>query len=284
MQVSYMEAKDLIVSSFQNFSKELSEFAKKAFEHRWIDAEPRKGKGNYGLELDIFPIQEGRIMTNFNNKFIDVSILAHEIGHAYHGSKVYNQTMLNTEYPTPIAETASVFCETILNNQLINNVPDNESLVILESSISDTLYYLVDFYGRYLFENELFERRKNSALSVDQLNELMINCMKKAYGDSIEAETIHPYMWMNKPGYFMAGNEFLNFPYSFGVLFSKGLYAQFIKNKQIFVKKYDKFLSATSIKNIADVAKIMDIDVHSIDFWRNSLKIIERDIENFIRI
>lgn len=82
----------------------------------------------------------------------------------------------------------------------------------------------------------------------------------------------------------MAGNEFLNFPYSFGVLFSKGLYAQFIKNKQIFVKKYDKFLSATSIKNIADVAKIMDIDVHSIDFWRNSLKIIERDIENFIRI
>jgi len=284
MKVSYMEAKDLIVSSFRNFSGELSEFAKKAFEDRWIDAEPRKGKGNYGLELDIFPIQEGRIMTSFNNKFIDVSILAHEIGHAYHGSKVYNQTMLNTEYPTPIAETASVFCETILNNQLMKKLPTNEALVILESSISDTLYYLVDFYGRYLFENELFKRRKSGALSVDELNELMVNCMKEVYGGSIEAETIHPYMWMNKSGYFMAGNEFLNFPYSFGVLFSKGLYAQFMMNEQIFVKQYDKFLSETSTKNIADVAKIMDIDVHSIDFWRNSLKFIERDIEKFINI
>lgn len=107
--MSYLEAKDLIVSSFEDFSRELSDFAKKAFDNRWIDAEPRKGKGNYGLELDIFPIQEGRIITNFNKKSIDVSILAHEIGHAYHGSKVYNQTMLNTEYPTPIAETASVF-------------------------------------------------------------------------------------------------------------------------------------------------------------------------------
>jgi pepF/M3 family oligoendopeptidase len=283
-KVSYWEAKDLIVSSFEKFSSELSDFSKKAFDNRWIDAEPRKGKGNYGLELDIFPIQEGRIMTNFNKKFIDVSILAHEIGHAYHGSKVYNQTMLNTEYPTPIAETASVFCETILNNQLIKKLPTNEALTILESSISDTLYYLVDFYGRYLFENKLFERRKAGALSVEELNELMVNCMKEAYGDSIEAETIHPYMWMNKPGYFMTGNEFLNFPYSFGVLFSKGLYAQFIKNEKIFVKQYDEFLSATSTKNIVDVAKIMNIDVHSIDFWRNSLKLIESDIEKFINI
>ncbi|WP_160679936.1 M3 family oligoendopeptidase [Clostridium sp. C8-1-8] len=280
-KVSYAEAKELIVSSFQNFSVELASFAKKAFEDKWIDAEPRKGKGNFALEVDIFPIQQGRIMGNFNGKFIDVSILAHEIGHAYHGSKVCTKTMLNTEYSTPIAETASVFCETILNNQLIKKLPSNEALVILESSISDSLYYLVDFYGRYLFENQLFKRRKSGALPVEKLNEVMINCMREAYGESVEAATIHPYMWMNKPGYFMAENEFLNFPYSFGVLFSKGLYAEFIKNQQGFAVKYDKFLSATSTNNIYDAAKIMEIDVHSIDFWRNSLKLIEEDIEIF---
>lgn len=284
MKVSYMDAKNLIVSSFQTFSEKFSEFSKKSFEDKWIDAEPRKGKGNFGLSLDIFPIQESRIMTNFNENYIDISILAHEIGHAYHSSNIYSQTMLNTEYPIPIAETASIFCETIVNNELLKKLPSNEALVILERSISDAAYYIVDFYGRYLFENELFERRKSGSLSIDELNELMINCMNKSYGDSIEAETIHPYMWMNKVGYFMAGNEYLNFPYSFGVLFSKGLYAEYIKSGQIFVKQYDKFLSETSRNNIVDVAKIMDIDVHSIDFWRNSLKLIERDIEKFISI
>lgn len=284
MKLSYMEAKDLIVSSFQYFSEKLSCFSKKAFEDKWIDAEARKGKGNFGLEIDIFPIKESRILTNFNGKYNDVSVLAHEIGHAYHGTNMHNHTMLNTEYPTPIAETASIFCETILNNALLKKSPSNEALAILESSISNDLYFIVDFYGRYLFENELFERRKSGVLSVDELNELMVKCMKKAYGDSIEAETIHPYMWINKVGYFMAGNEFLNFPYSFGVLFSKGLYSQYIKNRETFVNKYDKFLSETSTNNISDVAKIIGIDVHSMDFWRSSLKLIERDIEKFINV
>lgn len=284
MKVSYTEAKNLIVSSFKTFSEKLACFSKKAFEDKWIDAEPRKGKGNLGLSVDIFPLQESRIITNFNENYIDVSILAHEIGHAYHSSNLYSQTMLNTEYPTPIAETASIFCETIVNNELLKKLPINEALVILERSISDAAYYIVDFYGRYLFENELFERTKSGSLSIDELNELMVDCMRKAYGDSVEAETIHPYMWMNKVGYFMSGNEFLNFPYTFGVLFSKGLYDKYIKRGQIFAEQYDKFLSETSRNNIVDIAKIMDIDVHSIDFWRNSLKLIERDIEKFISI
>lgn len=284
MKVSYMDAQNLIVSSFNTFSEKLACFSKKAFEDKWIDAEPRKGKGNFGLALDIFSIKESRIITNFYGNYNDVNILAHEIGHAYHSSNLYNETMLNTEYPIPIAETASIFCETILSNELLKTLPNNEALAILERSISDAAYYIVDFYGRYLFEKELFEIRKLGPLSIDELNELMIDCMRKSYGDSIETETIHSYMWMNKVGYFMAGNEFLNFPYSFGVLFSKGLYAEYIKRGQDFVKQYDKFLSETSRNNIVDVTKIMDIDVQSIDFWRSSLKLIERDIEKFMNI
>lgn len=284
IKVSYMDAKNLIVSSFKTFSEKLGSFSKKAFENKWIDAEPRKGKANFGLSVDIFPIRESRIITNFNGNYIDISVLAHELGHAYHSANLFDETMLNTEYPTPIAEVASTFCETILNNELLKTLPRDEALVILERSISDVAYYIVDFYGRYLFENELFERRKLGSLPVNELNELMSNCMRKAYGDSIESETVHPYMWMNKVGYFMAGNEYLNFPYFFGVLFSKGLYAEYIKRGEAFVKQYDKFLSYSSKNNIMDVSKIMDIDVHSIDFWRNSLKLIEKDILNFINI
>lgn len=281
-KISYLDARDLIVSSFKTFSEELADFAKKAFDDRWIDAEPRTGKGNYGLDVDIFPIKESRIMTSFTGNFSDIGVLAHEIGHAYHSYCLRNEEMLNTDYPNPIAETASIFCETIVNNALLNILPINEGLSILEKSISDVGYYIVDFYARYLFENKLFERRKSGQLSVEELNELMLSCMIEAYGDSIDVETIHPYMWMNKIGYYMVGNEFLNFPYSFGVIFSKGVYAEYIKKGEAFVSQYNNFLSATGKNNILDSAKMIDIDVHSIDFWRNALTLIQKDFEEFI--
>lgn len=283
LKLCYEDAKNFIIASFETFNENLSGFAKKAFENRWIDAEPRRGKGNFGLSVDLFPIKESRISTSFNGNYIDVSILAHEIGHGYHSSTLFNEKILNTEYPIPIAETASIFCETLVNNKLLSILPSEEALTILERSISDAAYYIVDFYGRYLFETQLFERRRSGPLSIEELNELMLSSMKAAYGDSIDAETIHPYMWMNKVGYFMAGNEFLNFPYSFGVLFAKGLYAEYIKRGQTFAKEYDKFLSCTSKNNIVDIAKIIDIDVHSIDFWRGSLKLIEKDIEKIMK-
>lgn len=282
-KISYLDARDLIVSSFKTFSEDLATFAKKVFDDRWIDAQPRKGKGNYGMCIDIFPIKESRIMANFTGNFSDIGVLAHEIGHAYHSSCLKNEQMLNTDYPTPIAETASIFCETIVNKALLNILPTNEGLSILEKSISDVGYYIVDFYARYLFENKLYERRRSGQLSVEELNKLMLDCMSEAYGESVDFETIHPYMWMNKIGYYMVGNEYLNFPYSFGILFSKGLYAEYIKEGEAFVSQYNNFLSATSKNNIVNIAKIIDIDVHSIDFWRNALNLIQKDIEEFIR-
>lgn len=281
-KITYSDARDLIISSFKTFSEDLGDFAKKVFDERWIDAEPRTGKGNYGLCVDIFPIKESRILTNFTGNYNDVSILAHEIGHAYHSYCLRNEKMLNTDYPTPIAETASIFCETIVNNAVLNIVPRNEGLSILEKIISDAGYFVVDFYGRYNFENKLYERRKSGQLSVEELNELMQDCMVEAYGNSVDSETIHPYMWMNKVGYYIAGNEFLNFPYSFGILFSKGLYAEYLKKGEAFVAQYNNFLSATSKNNIVHVAKSIDIDVHSIDFWRSALNLVQKDIEEFI--
>jgi pepF/M3 family oligoendopeptidase len=282
MKISYEDAQKTIVSSFATFSEELANLAQKAFDQRWIDAEPKAGKGGFGLCIDIFPIGESRIMTQFTGNAIDISILAHELGHAYHSSCLAQETMLNTDYPIPIAETASIFCETIVNQALIASSAKKEAHLILERSISDAGYYLVDFYARYLFELKLYEARALGPLPVQELNELMIACMKEAYGESIDPDTIHPYMWMNKAGYFMAGYEYMNFPYSFGLLFSKGLYAEYLKQGKDFASKYREFLSDTSKLDIVEVAKTMDIDVHSIDFWRSALRLIETDIEAFI--
>lgn len=282
VKISYEEVQHTIVSSFATFSDELAHFAQKAFDQYWIDAEPRAGKGGFGLCVDIFPLGESRIMTQYTGNAIDISILAHELGHAYHSSCLANETMLNTDYPIPVAETASIFCETLVNQAMIARSTEKEALLILERSISDAGYYLVDFYARYLFELKLYERRALGPLSIQELNEMMLTCMTEAYGEGIDPDTIHPYMWMNKAGYFMAGNKFLNFPYSFGLLFSKGLYAEYLKKGESFVPKYRQFLSASSKHDIVSLAKTMDLDVHSIEFWRSALELIERDIKAFL--
>lgn len=280
-EITYAEAQAMIISGFSRFSPELGGFARKVFEQHWIDAEPRSGKGSFGMCIDIFPIGESRMITTFNGNYIDVSVLAHEIGHAYHSSRLAGETMVNTEYPIPIAETASIFCESLIHQELLQTAPPEEAAAMLERSLSDAGYYIVDFYARYCFECRLYERRTSGALSVKELNTLMLDSMHAAYGESVLQGSIHPYQWISKAGYYMSGNEFLNFPYSFGLLFSKGLYAQYKKQGKEFVDRYQQFLSATSTRSIADAAKLMDIDVHSLSFWQDALGLIAGEIDKF---
>lgn len=279
--ITYEQAQAMIVSGFSSFSPELGAFAQKVFEQRWIDAEPRSGKGSFGMCVDIIPIGESRMITSFHGNYIDVSVLAHEIGHAYHSSRLAGQSMVNTDYPVPVAETASIFCESLISGELLQSAPAGEAAAILERSLADAGYYIVDFYARYCFESSLYERRQSGNLSVDELNALMLESMTAAYGESVLSDSIHPYQWISKAGYYMAGNEFLNFPYSFGLLFSKGLYAQYKKQGQPFVSRYEQFLSASSTRNIADAARLMDIDVHSLAFWRDALQLIAGDVRKF---
>jgi pepF/M3 family oligoendopeptidase len=279
--IAYSTARDLIASSYSEFSPDMGAFARKAFDERWIDAEPRSGKSNFGLCVDIFPLNESRIMASFTGKPVDVSVLAHEIGHAYHSSHLAGLSMVNTDYPIPIAETASIFGETLVNERLLQTATAEEAASILERSLSDAGYYIVDFYARYLFESRLYTRRAQGSLSVEELNQLMADAMAEAYGDSIEPGSIHPYMWISKAGYYMAGNEFLNFPYSFGLLFSKGLYAQYKKQGEGFVERYRDFLAGSSRNTIATAAQQMGMDVHSPQFWREALGLIAADIEVF---
>lgn len=278
-KISFLEARDLIISAFSSFDQELSDFAKKVFDSQWIDAEPREGKAGYGMCVDIFSIHESRIMTTFAGNYEDVIVLAHEIGHAYQSSCLGDQTMLNTDYPVPIAETASIFCEIIMNNNLVELLPAEDSIHVAEKRIADSAYYIVEMYARYLFEIRLYERRKHGALSVEQLNELMMEALKEAYGDNIDIASLNPYMWGSKLGYFMSGNEFCNFPYTFGVLFSKGLYSEYLQKKEGFAALYKGFLGISSTNDIVDLSKILNIDVHLVEFWRNALNLIKKDVE-----
>jgi pepF/M3 family oligoendopeptidase len=284
MRFSYEEARAFIVKNFRTFSHKLADFADSAFEKRWIDAESREGKRGGAFCSNIHPIGESRILSNFTGSFSDVATLAHELGHGYHGSCLMEESYLNSRYSMPIAETASIFCETIVKNAALKNASKEEAYAILEGDISDAGQVIVDIYSRFLFESELFRRREKASLSVNELKEIMINAQKEAYGEGLDSEYLHPYMWVCKPHYYYAGQNFYNFPYAFGLLFSKGLYAEYLKRGEAFAADYDKLLSVTGKNNIADVTAMMGIDIHSIDFWRSSLDIIKKDIEKFIEL
>ena len=279
---TYPEAMTYIIDNFRTFSDRLADYTQNAYDKNWLDIEPREGKRGGAFCSNLHVIGESRILSNFNGSFSNMTTLAHELGHGYHGFNLKEETVLNAGYPMPIAETASIFCETIVVNAALKEASDEEALSILESSISDAAQVIVDIMSRYIFETELFERRKTHPLSVNEFKEIMIDAQKQAYGNGLDPNVLHPYMWVNKTHYYSAGRNFYNFPYAFGLLFSKGLYAEYLNRGESFVGEYDELLNATGKNNIVDVAKRMDIDVNNPEFFRNSLRLIEKDIEKFI--
>ncbi len=281
---TYEEAVKIVDENYRTFSSRLADFAKKAIESNWIDVYPREGKIGGAFCQDLHVIGQSRVMLNFGGNFSDIITMVHELGHAYHDECIKNESMLNSDYPMPLAETASTFCETIVKKAAIKKASKEEAFAILELELSDTTQIIVDIYSRFLFESELFRRRIDGSLSTEELNEIMLWAQKEAYGDGLDPEYMHKYMWACKPHYYTASANFYNFPYAFGQLFAKGLYAEYEKRGKAFVRDYEALLSITGKNKIEDVTKMMNIDVQGIDFWRNSLKTIEQDIERFLEL
>ena len=281
MRFTYDDARRFIVEHFSRFSPTLGAFADTAFRKRWIDAEPRKGKVGGAFCYNIHAIGESRVLTNFTGSLNNVVTIAHELGHAYHGACLKNESPLNSDYPMPLAETASIFCETIVTQAALEKAGRAERRAILEGSLQTATQVIVDIYSRYLFETALFAYRAEAVVPVEDLKGLMLDAQQKAYGDGLDRERLHPYMWLCKPHYYDADHNFYNFPYAFGLLFAKGLYAEYLKRGTSFVQEYDHLLSETGKNDVAAVAALMGIDVRDRRFWREALTIIGKDIEQF---
>jgi pepF/M3 family oligoendopeptidase len=281
MTYSYDEAADFVVKNFSSFSKILGDFAKFAFENAWIDAEPRSGKRGGAFCAPIPSKKQSRVLSSFSGSFSCVTTLAHELGHAFHALCIENEDSMNREYTMPIAETASTFCETLVCDAAIKTAAPDEALVIMENDIMGVSQTIVDIYSRFLFEDEVFNRRADSPLSVDEFKEIMLKAQKEVYGDGLDENFLHPYMWLCKPHYYSAETNYYNWPYAYGQLFSKGLYSEFLKQGPAFVPKYESLLAATGKNNLRDIAKLVDIDTHDKAFWAASIKLTENDIDKF---
>lgn len=278
------ESKDYLIENFKTFSADLAEMTEEFFDKHYIDFYPRKGKVGGAFCANLPMIKQSRVLTNFTGSLSDVVTLAHELGHAYHGLHIENHRPLNQDYSMPVAETASTFNENIIMNTAIKEASDEEKIALIESQLQDTTQIIVDIYSRYLFESAVFENREQSFMFSKDLEEMMLSAQKEAYGDGLDQDYLHPYMWACKPHYYSTGLSFYNFPYAFGGLFSKGLYAIYQEQPEGFVEKYQELLRATTVSSVEDTAKVLGVDVSTPEFWKKALAEVAESIEAFIAL
>ncbi|RIK39960.1 MAG: oligoendopeptidase F [Chloroflexi bacterium] len=275
---------DFVLEHFAVFSPDLAALARRAFDHHWIDAEPREGKAGGAFCMGLPAVQESRILANFDGSLDGVSTIAHELGHAYHNDCYYRagKTMLQSNTPMTLAETASILCETLVMQAVLDQAQEPQAeLAILETILNGQAQIIVDIYSRYLFEQEVFTRRAEAELSVEDFCAIMEQAQRDTYGDGLDAAYLQKYMWTWKPHYYDVGLSFYNFPYAFGLLFSMGLYAVYRQRGAAFVPDYEALLSSTGEANAADLAARFGIDIRSRAFWDASLATIGQTIDRY---
>jgi pepF/M3 family oligoendopeptidase len=279
------DAKKYLIEHFRPFAPDMADMMEHAFDDAWIDFYPHSGKVGGAFCANISTIKQSRVLTNFDGSFSDIVTLAHELGHAYHGMMIEDHRPLNLDYSMPVAETASTFNETVVMNAALDEASDREvKLGLLESQLQDTTQIMCDIMSRYWFETAVFEKAKEGFAFPDELCAMMKEAQKRGYGDGLDLDTLHPYMWVCKGHYYSSGLSFYNFPYAFGGLFAAGLYAQYRKEGEAFLPKYRALLKATTVASVEDVAKMADIDLGDVNFWRSSLEIFKARVEQFLEL
>ena len=274
------DARNFLVNLFAEFDNELSDMVATAFDNAWIDFYPRDGKAGGAFCAGVECLGESRILTNFDGMFGDVVTLAHELGHAFHNQCIKDHRPLNHDYSMPLAETASTFNECVVMASAIAKAVDkNEKIALIESQLQDITQVICDIYSRFRFEAKVFENREEQFMDAATLCGYMVDAQKQSYGDGLDHDCLNPFMWVCKSHYY--GPTFYNFPYAFGALFARGLYAQYEKEGAAFVPKYKKLLYTTSVATAEDTAKVADIDLTDKEFWRAALQTVADQIELF---
>ncbi len=279
------DAKQYLLDHFRPFAPDMADMMAQAFDEAWIDFYPHAGKVGGAFCANLPMIRQSRVLTNFDGAFGDIVTLAHELGHAYHGMMIEAHRPLNLDYSMPVAETASTFNETVVMNAALDEATDPEvKLGLLESQLQDTTQIMCDIMSRYWFETAVFEKAKQGFAFPDELCEMMKQAQKRGYGDGLDLDTLNPYMWVCKSHYYSAGLSFYNFPYAFGGLFAAGLYAQYRREGEAFLPKYRALLKATTVSSVEDVARMADIDLGDVNFWRSSLEIFKDRVDQFLKL
>ncbi len=276
--ISWTEGIDWVRSAFATYSEQLAGLVDRALDEQWIDAEPRDGKTG-GAFCMSFVDDRSLVLLNWSGSVSSAQVTAHELGHAYHNTTLGGRTALQKRVPMALAETASIFCETLAVEAGLSRLEGPERLALLDVDLAGTNQVVVDIHSRLLFETEVFARRRRGALGITELNDLMRQAQADAYGDGIDLDTRHPYMWILKPHYYSA--HFYNWPYTYGLLFGLGLYARYQADPERFRVGYDDLLSRAGMNTAEELGATFGLDVTDISFWTASLDVCRSRIAQY---
>ncbi len=273
--VGWHEGLTSVRNAFATFSPQLAALVDRAIDDRWIDAEPRPGKVGGAFCLDV-AADRSLVLLNWSGSLESAAVTAHELGHAYHNVQLADRTPLQRMLPMALAETASIFCETLVLEAGLGALQGVDRLGLLDANLQAATMVVVDIHSRFLFESEVFERRRTHTLGVHELNEMMGAAQAEAYGDGLDQATAMPHMWVQKPHYY--GAHFYNWPYTYGLLFGLGLFARFGEDPERFRAGYDTMLSRAGMDSGEELARAFGFDVTDEAFWVDSLDVLRRRI------
>ncbi|MFC6275160.1 M3 family oligoendopeptidase [Levilactobacillus tangyuanensis] len=282
-QFTFDEAADFIIQHYGEFSPKMAALAKHAFDHHWIEAEDRPGKAPGGWMESAPETNESRIFMTFTGSPNDVSTIAHELGHAFHSSVIHDLPILRQDYAMNVAETASTFGELIVADANLQAAKtDAEKITLLNAKMDNPLAMFLNIRARYLFETRFYQLRQQKLVTPAELNELMLNAQKEAFGHDLS--TYSPHLWASKLHFYIDEPAFYNFPYVFGYLFSLGIYAK-AQQTENFEDDYIALLRDTANMSTEDLAaKHLGVDLTQPDFWLAGVKLIKQDIREFMRL
>ena len=276
--ISWDQGISLVKGAFASYSDRLSHLVDRSINEQWLDAEPREGKVG-GAFCMSFVDDRSLVLLNWSGSVDSAQVTAHELGHAYHNTQLAHRTALQKRLPMALAETASIFCETLVVEEGLSRLQGDDRLALLDVDLIGANQVVVDIHSRFLFETEVFARRQKRTLGVSELNEIMLSAQRDAYGDGLDQSTAHPHMWVLKPHYY--GSHFYNWPYTYGLLFGLGLYAQYQLDPEKFRDGYDDVLSRAGMDTAEQLGQAFGIDVTSESFWTASLDVLRARMRNY---
>lgn len=281
---TFDEAASFIIENFQKFSPKMATFAQSAFEKSWIEAEDRPGKRPGGYCTELPETQESRIFMTYSNSVNEVATLAHELGHAFHSSVMWDLPALNRDYAMNVAETASTFAELIVADATLKAAKTKEEKInLLDTKLQNALAMFMNIHSRFIFENRFYSARQEGLVSEEEITKMMVEAQKEGYHDALA--TYHPHFWAAKLHFFIDDVPFYNFPYTFGYLFSLGIYAYANKKGTSFEQEYIELLRDTASMTTEELAqKHLGVDLTKPDFWQAGIDMVLEDINSFMTL
>jgi len=246
----------------------------------------RAGKAAGGFCTGFPIVKQSRIFMTYTGTFSGLSTLAHELGHAYHSWVLKDKPIFASRYPMTLAETASTFNELRVKDAALELAKSpQEKLMLLDQKLQDGYGMFCNLQARFLFDKAFYKERQDGVVGRKRLDELMLQAQKKAYANTLDDSGYHKLFWASKLHFYLTGQPFYNFPYTFGFLFAMGIYERALKEGPAFAESYRNLLADTGSMMAEDVAKKhLGVDLTKQKYWAEAVSRVISDIDPFVEL